>query len=406
MLDIQAVRSEFPILQTRQNGHPLVYLDNAATLQMPEAVLRAIEAHYHSCNSNVHRGVHTLSRLSTEHLEQARSIVADWLSASPAEIIFTSGTTDSLNQLARMLEGRVHAGQQILVSAMEHHSNLLPWQDICRRTGAKLQIIPVDDTGALDLKAYRALLQAPTALVAVTWVSNVTGAINPVGEMAMLAHGAGALLAVDGAQGMKLGKPDVRVLDCDFLAFSGHKLGALTGIGVLYGKRALLETLCPVSFGGGMIESAGYSRAVWAAVPQRFEAGTPNYVGAISLGAAITALQQWGIADIARREQHLTDRLADMLREFPNIRILPASGRRSGAVSFYAEDAHAFDIGVMLDTLGIAVRTGHMCAQPFVESCGASNIVRVSPAFYNTEDELEQLCAALRRILPMLRRPA
>lgn len=405
-MDMQKVREDFPILKTRQHGHPLIYLDNAATMQMPYPVQAKILEHYQNCNANVHRGVHSLSQRSTDAMEAARQTVAQFIGASADEVIFTAGTTDSINQLARMLAGRVKPGQQIVVSAMEHHSNLLPWQELARANGAKLSILTLEESGDLDLDALQKLLQADTALVAVTWCSNVLGTVNPIGEIAVLAHAAGALCVVDGAQGMKLGKTNVRLLDCDFLAFSGHKLGALTGIGVLYGKKAILDTLPPAGFGGGMIRDAGYSSSRYGTVPQRFEAGTPNYVGAISLGIAVEYLTDVGLGEIARREEHMTNRLADELSHISGLQVLGTPKKRSGAVSFYVPEVHAFDLGVMLDTLGIAVRTGHLCAQPLVEQFGVTNVLRVSPAFYNTEEELTRFIAALHRLLPLLRRNA
>ena len=403
-MDVRKIREDFPILQTEVHGRPLIYLDNAATLQMPEPVLETVTAHYRTCNANVHRGVHSLSQKSTDHLEKARQNVAEFLSADPREIIFTAGTTDSLNQLSRMLAGRVLPGQQIIVSAMEHHSNLIPWQELARTKGAKLSILPMDEQGDLDLEALQTQLKTDTALVAVTWCSNVLGTVNPIGEIAMLCHEAGALCIVDGAQSMKLRPVDVKRLDCDFLAFSGHKLGALTGAGVLYGKRALLERLPPASFGGGMVGTVSYDFSTYGALPQRFEAGTPNYVGAISLGAAIDYLRGVGLPDIAVREERLTAQLAEQLSEIPVLHILGSPRRRSGAVSFYAEGIHPFDLGAMLDSLGIAVRTGHMCAQPLVESFGVDSVVRISPAFYNTEEEITGCAEAIKKVLPMLRR--
>ncbi len=403
MFDIAQIRADFPILNTQQNGRPLIYLDNAATMQMPVPVQERILSHYQTQNANVHRGVHALSQASTAHMEKARHTVAQFIQANDDEIIFTSGTTDSLNQLSRMLESRVRPGQQILVSAMEHHSNLIPWQEMSRRVGAKLRIIPLDSRGDLDLDALRRLLRDSTALVSVAWVSNVLGTVNPIREIAALTHDAGALLVVDAAQGMKLGPTDVVSLDCDFMAFSGHKLGALTGIGVLYGKKTILETMSPVCFGGGMVGNVSYLSSTWGAVPQCFEAGTPNYVGAISLGAAIAYLSSLGIPEIARQEQQLTELLQKELLSVPEVEVLGSPQHRSGAVSFWVHGVHPFDLGVMLDALGIAVRTGHMCAQPLVEQYGVSSVVRISPAFYNTQKEIEVCIAALKRVIPMLK---
>ncbi|MCD8116631.1 MAG: SufS family cysteine desulfurase [Oscillospiraceae bacterium] len=400
---VTEIRKDFPILNTKRHGYPLVYLDNAATLQMPVPVQERIRSHYDRDNANVHRGVHALSQASTNAMETARETVARFIGADTDEIIFTAGTTDSINMLARMLEDRIRPGQQILVSAMEHHSNLIPWQEMSRRTGADLEIIPLDSQGDLNLEALEQLLQRDTFLVAAAWVSNVTGAVNPVDKITALAHAAGALTVIDGAQGMKLGVTDVTALDCDFLAFSGHKLGALTGIGVLYGKRSLLKALAPVRFGGGMVGHTDYRSSTWGMPPQCFEAGTPHYVGAISLGAALEYLTALGPESIARWEEQLTTALVQSLSLIPGITVLGTPRRRTGAVSFYAESIHPFDLGVMLDTLGIAVRTGHMCAQPLVESFGVHHVLRASPAFYNTMEEINRLEDALKRINPVLR---
>ena len=403
MLDLSRVRRDFPILATKQHGHSLVYLDNAATMQMPVPVLNCITEHYARFNANVHRGVHSLSQQCTDHLENARRSVARFIGAEENEVIFTSGTTDGLNQLSRMLKPFIRQDNQILVSAMEHHSNLIPWQQLCRETGAALDIIPLNEDGDLDLNWLSQRLQKPTALISVTWVSNVLGTVNPIREISRMAHEAGALMIVDGAQGMKLEKTRVRELDCDFLAFSGHKLGALNGIGVLYGKKERLAQLQPATFGGGMVEKVEYQNSTFGIIPHCFEAGTPNYVGAISLGTAVDYLSELGIDNISEQETYLTQQIAEKLSRIDGLHILGRPKEGSGCVSFYLDDVHAFDLGVMLDTLGIAVRTGHMCAQPLVESYGISNVLRISPAFYNTDAELQQFMDALHRILPILR---
>ncbi len=403
MLNMEQIRRDFPILHTTQHGKPLVYLDNAATMQMPVQVQTKIMEHYRHCNANVHRGVHSLSRCSTDALENARKTVAGFIGAETDEVVFTAGTTDSVNQLAHMLDPSIQPGQQILVSAMEHHSNLLPWQELCSRTGATLAIIPMDGSCDLDLAALRTQLKQKTALVAVTWVSNVLGTVNPIDEIITLAHEAGALILVDGAQGMKLGVTDVHSLDCDFLAFSGHKLGALTGIGILYGKRTILDALPPAAFGGGMVQNAEYQSSCYGAVPQRFEAGTPNYVGAISLECAIAYMQSIGMNEIAAYEQHLTDILVEQLHALPEISVLGKPKHRCGVVSLCAPGIHAYDLGVMLDAQGIAVRTGHLCAQPLARYLGHENVLRVSPAFYNSEAEINVLISAFRKALPILK---
>ena len=403
MLDVKQIREDFPILNTRQHGCPLIYLDNAATMQMPQPVLEQLVSHYHSQNGNVHRGVHSLSQKSTSATERARERIAAYIGAKAEEIIFTAGTTDSLNMLSQMLEPTIRPGQQIIVSAMEHHSNLIPWQELCQRTGAVLTILHMDRNCDLDLTQLGQLLERDTALVAVTWVSNVLGTVNPVGEITMMSHAAGAMTVLDGAQAMKLPEIDVTAVDCDFLAFSGHKLGALTGIGVLYGKNNILSQLPPVRFGGGMIRESQYSASIYGGVPQRFEAGTPNYVGAISLGCAMEYLQSVGRIELAQQEQILTVLLRKELATIPEVTVIGTPNRRCGVVSFVVPGIHPFDLGAMLDSQGIAVRTGHLCAQPLVNQLGYDRVIRVSPAFYNTEQECLELISALKRTIPLLK---
>lgn len=403
MLDVKQIREDFPILNTRQHGCPLIYLDNAATMQMSQPVLEQLVSHYHSQNGNVHRGVHSLSQKSTSATERARERIAAYIGAKAEEIIFTAGTTDSLNMLSQMLEPTIRPGQQIIVSAMEHHSNLIPWQELCQRTGAVLTILHMDRNCDLDLTQLGQLLERDTALVAVTWVSNVLGTVNPVGEITMMSHAAGAMTVLDGAQAMKLPEIDVTAVDCDFLAFSGHKLGALTGIGVLYGKNNILSQLPPVRFGGGMIRESQYSASSYGGVPQRFEAGTPNYVGAISLGCAMEYLQSVGRIELAQQEQILTVLLRKELATMPEVTVIGTPNRRCGVVSFVVPGIHPFDLGAMLDSQGIAVRTGHLCAQPLVNQLGYDSVIRVSPAFYNTEQECLELISALKRTIPLLK---
>ena len=403
MLDVKQIREDFPILNTRQHGCPLIYLDNAATMQMPQPVLEQLVSHYHSQNGNVHRGVHSLSQKSTSATERARERIAAYIGAKAEEIIFTAGTTDSLNMLSQMLEPTIRPGQQIIVSAMEHHSNLIPWQELCQRTGAVLTILHMDRNCDLDLTQLGQLLERDTALVAVTWVSNVLGTVNPVGEITMMSHAAGAMTVLDGAQAMKLPEIDVTAVDCDFLAFSGHKLGALTGIGVLYGKNNILSQLPPVRFGGGMIRESQYSASSYGGVPQRFEAGTPNYVGAISLGCAMEYLQSVGRIELAQQEQILTVLLRKELATIPEVTVIGTPNRRCGVVSFVVPGIHPFDLGAMLDSQGIAVRTGHLCAQPLVNQLVYDSVIRVSPAFYNTEQECLELISALKRTIPLLK---
>ena len=403
MLDVNQIREDFPILKTQQHGHPLIYLDNAATMQMPQPVLEQLVSHYHCQNGNVHRGVHSLSQKSTFAMERAREQIAAYIGAKAEEIIFTAGTTDALNMLSQMLEPTIRPGQQVIVSAMEHHSNLIPWQELCQRTGAVLTILPMDRNCDLDLTQLGQLLERDTALVAVTWVSNVLGTVNPVGEITMMTHAAGAMTVIDGAQAMKLPEIDVTAVDCDFLAFSGHKLGALTGIGILYGKSSMLSQLPPVRFGGGMIRESQYIASSYGGVPQRFEAGTPNYVGAISLGCAMEYLESIGRLELAQQEQALTDLLLKKLTEIPEVAVIGMPKRRCGVVSFAVPGVHPFDLGAMLDSQGMAVRTGHLCAQPLVNQLGYDSVIRVSPAFYNTEQEILEFISVLKRTIPLLK---
>lgn len=404
MLDVNAVRADFPIFSRLVNGAKLVYLDSAATMQLPEPVLRALAEQYHRYQANVHRGIHTLSEESTARLEEARERVRALLGAREnAEIIFTSGTTQSINTAALALEfgGRITAGDAVVTTEMEHHSNLLPWQQLCARTGAELRVIPVNAAGELDLAAAeRALCGAK--LLAVTMVSNVTGCVNDAAKLTAMAHAAGAQVLLDAAQAMRCGPIDVQALDCDYLCFSGHKLLAPTGTGVLYGKAELLRALPPVFTGGGMVRHASCSGAEWEDIPYRFEAGTANIAGCIALGAALEYLASLGPAAVAAREQALLDQTEAILAARSFVTVYGAPARRHGAISFNLRGLGCFDTAKLLDAQGVAVRSGHLCAQPYVNALGAEGVVRVSPAFYNTTDELDAFAAALDRIASRL----
>ncbi len=405
MIDLERLRNDYPILHQSIHGHPLIYLDNAATLQMAQPVMESMIQHYSRHNANVHRGVHTLSRQSTEAMESARSKVKDFIRAEDTnEIIFTAGTTDGINLLARQLsEVILTEGDEVIVSAMEHHSNLIPWQEACHRCGAVLRICPLTDSGDLDMDAYRKMLSERSKIVAVTWVSNVLGTVNPVKEIVSLAHDAGACVLIDAAQAMRHNGVDVQAIDCDFLAFSGHKLGAVTGTGVLYIRKDWLSRLHPQSFGGGMLKAAGYYTAEYEDAPFRFEAGTPNYAGCINLGAALDYLRLVGLDEIASREQMLLDKTVSLLMELSEIRILGRPSQRSGCVSFVADGIHPYDLGAMLDAQGVAVRTGRLCSQPLLDSFGIEHVVRISPAFYNSMEELVQMQRALKTALHRLK---
>ncbi len=400
MFNVNAVREDFPILSTAVHGKPLVYLDNAATMQVPVQVVRAMEEQYRLHHANIHRGIHYLSEQSTMRVEQARKTVQQFIGAAyPEEIIFTSGTTQSINIAASSFGAEsLLPGDEVLVSAMEHHSNLIPWQQVCKRTGAQLKIIPLTAKGDLDMTAYQALLSDRTALVSVTYVSNVLGTVNPVGELIELAHHVGAVVFLDCAQAMRHAALDVHALDCDLMAFSGHKIMAPTGTGVLYGKRSLLDRLPPVMFGGGMVDEVTLESATFGELPFKFEAGTQNISGIIGLDAAIRYLQALGLDQVSAWEDHLLALAETGMRQLPELDILGAPTRRAGALSFQLRGMHCFDTAKLLDQLGIAVRSGNHCAQPLLTHYGLTGTVRVSPAFYNTEEEIDALLQGLRRV--------
>lgn len=399
-LNIAAIRRDFPILSRQVHGRPLVYLDNGATTFVPEPVLAAVGEQYRTCQANIHRGVHYLSEQSTMRVERVRAAVAAFLNAeAPEEIVFTSGATDAINLVARAFaDGILRPGDRLLTTEMEHHSNLVPWQQACRRAGAELLIAPMTDAGELDLDELMRLLDAGPRLLAVTWVSNVLGTVNPLLQIIRMAHAVGCPVLVDAAQAMRHGAVDVRALDCDFLCFSGHKMMAPTGVGVLYGKREWLERLPPVSFGGGMIDEVTPLDATWAELPFKFEAGTPNIAGIIGLGAALDYLQSVGWNAIYAAEGDLLRYTEERLGALEGIRILGAPGRRAGAVSFNLRGLSCYDVAKLLDQLGVAVRSGHHCAQPLLARFGLTGAVRVTPAFYNTREEIDTLIAGLDRI--------
>ena len=401
-LDIPALRAQFPILQRQIRGKPLVYLDNGATTQKPQAVLDAIDACYRECNSNVHRGAHYLSDEATARFEGARQTVADFLNASREEIIWTRGTTESINLVARCLDTRFAVGDEIIISTLEHHSNIVPWQMLCERTGAQLKVIPLHNDGSLDLDAYRALLNERTRLVAITQVSNSLGTVNPVADIIRDAKAAGALTLIDGAQAVSHFTVDVRALDCDFYAFSGHKLFGPTGIGVLYGRRELLEAMPPWLGGGEMIETVSFARSTWNQLPYKFEAGTPNIAGAIGLGAAIGWLERQDRAALANHEAALLRHAHDQATQCNGLRRVGTAVDQVAAFSFLLDGAHPHDVGQLLDQQGIAVRTGHHCTMPLMDCLGIPGTVRASFSIYNTHDEVEQLFAALEKVKTFL----
>lgn len=402
---VEGRRCHFPLLDGNVHGQPLVYLDNAATTQLPMVVLDAVNMHYRLYNGNVHRGNHALSRASTQHYEQARKAIARYINAAHAnDVIFTSGTTQAINIAAQAIERLAEGHDSVVVSAFEHHSNLLPWQQLCARTGMQLQVIPLTERCDVDLREYEDILRrCKPLIVAVAHVSNVTGTVNPVAQMARLAHLKGALFLVDAAQSIRHEIVDVQKMDCDFLCFSGHKMCAPTGIGVLYSKSALLKELSPVSFGGEMVNTATYTDFVPEEPPLRFEPGTPNYVGAIALGTATEYLTCMGRQHIHLYEQSLLSYAVEKLQGIPSIRILGNPAQRAGCVSFVIEGLNSFDLAMFMDAQGVAVRSGSLCAQPLLNQVfDVSSVIRISPAFYNTFEEIDACIEALRQSINLL----
>ena len=404
-LDVAALRRDFPILAERVNGKPLVYLDNAATTQKPEAVIDALVHYYAHDNSNVHRGVHTLSQRATDRYEDARARIARFVGGvSTQEIVYTSGTTGGLNLVAQSYGRNVlRPGDDVVISAMEHHSNIVPWQLVCAQTGASLKVAPVNDAGEIDMEAYARLLGPRTKIVAVTHVSNALGTITPIERIIRLAHDAGAMAVVDGAQAIAHVGVDVRALDADFYAFSGHKIFGPTGIGVLYGKAAILDAMPPYQGGGDMIRSVTFEKTEYNDLPYKFEAGTPNIAGAIGLGAAIDYVERVGIGAIAAYEDELLAYATRRVEAIPGLRIVGTAAHKAAIVSFTLEGVHAHDVGTILDNEGIAVRAGHHCAMPVMERFGIAGTARASFALYNTTDEVDALATGIERVQRMFR---
>ena len=404
-LDPYTLRPRFPILHQKINGRPLVYLDNAATTQKPLAVLDASRNYYETINSNIHRGVHRLSQAATAAHEAARTTIARHLNATrDEEIIFTGGTTDSINLVASALgrSSRFKEGDEMIVSGLEHHSNTVPWQMLCERLGLTLKVIPVLDNGKLDLAAYQNLLSERTRLVAVNHVSNAFGTVNEIVHICSQAHAVGALTLVDGAQSIPHFKIDVQLLGCDFYAFSGHKVYGPTGVGILFGRHDLLCELPPWRGGGEMIKEVSFEKTTYNDPPFKFEAGTPNIEGGIALAAAIDFLNELGLDKIAAHEDALIRRAADLLGELDGVTLYGPS-ERTGALSFNFEGIHHYDLGTLLDQMGFALRTGHHCCQPLMARFGMTGTLRASFAAYNTLEEVEDLATALKKALMMLR---
>jgi cysteine desulfurase/selenocysteine lyase len=398
-LDVDRVRQDFPILQLRVKDKPLVYLDNAATSQKPRAVIETLERYYSAENANVHRGVHYLSEHATEAYEKARRSVQRFLHAKDAaEIIFVRGTTEAINLVAYTFgRARVKAGDEILVSAMEHHSNIVPWQMLCQSQGARLRVIPMDDTGTLDLGEYQRLLGPRTRLVAVTHVSNALGTVNPIKEMVALAHSQGIPVLVDGAQAAPHDRVDVQDLDCDFYAVSGHKMYGPTGIGALYGKAIHLEAMPPFQGGGDMIRSVTFEHTEFAPIPAKFEAGTPDIAGAVGLEAAIEYIESLNWEQVRAHESALLSHATEALSQIPTLRVIGTAPNKAAVLSFVLPGVHPHDIGTIADRDGIALRAGHHCAQPVMDRLGIPATARASFAFYNTHQEVDALAAAVER---------
>ncbi len=401
--DIDAIRADFPILGRQVYGKPLVYLDNGATTQKPRTVVDAITEEYYSVNANVHRGVHFLSQEATKLHEASRERVRSFINAASAsEIIFTRGTTEALNLLASSFgEAFLHEGDEVIVSTMEHHSNIVPWQLLEQRKGIRLRVIPITDRGEICMDEYVKLFNERTRLVSVTHVSNVLGTVNPIGEMIRIAHEHDVPFAVDGAQGVPHIKVDVQALDADFYAFSAHKIYGPTGIGVLYGKEQWLDRMPPYQGGGEMIQTVSFERTTFNELPYKFEAGTPDYIGTTAFARALDYVSALGIEHIAAHEKAITDYALQQLRQIPGMRIIGEADERGAVVSFNVGDIHPSDLGTLLDRLGIAVRTGHHCAQPLMQRMGIPGTVRASFALYNTMAEVDALVAAVDRVRKM-----
>ena len=403
MYDIQKIREDFPILSRKIYGKPLVYLDNGATTQKPRCVVEAIVDEYYSVNANVHRGVHFLSQQATELHEAAREKVRDFINAkSTNEIVFTRGTTESINLLATSFgEAFINEGDEIIVSEMEHHSNIVPWQMLAERRGASIRLIPIDDKGELLLDEYEKLFTEKTRIVCVTHVSNVLGTINPVKRIVDIAHQHGVPVLVDGAQSAPHMKIDVQDIGCDFFAFSGHKIYGPTGVGVLYGKEDLLDKLPPYQGGGEMIQNVSFEKTTFNELPYKFEAGTPDYVGTNSLAKALDYVSAIGMDNIFAYEHELTRYATEQLSNIEGMRIFGQSDNKDAVISFLVRDIHHLDMGTLLDRLGIAVRTGHHCAQPLMTHYGIEGTVRASFGIYNTKEEIDVLVAGIKRVSGM-----
>lgn len=404
-LNVEEIRKDFPILHRQVNGKPLVYFDNGATSQKPQQVIDVINRYYQHENSNIHRGIHTLSQEATDAYEKARTTVQQFINAKHHhEVIFTSGTTGSINLVASSF-GKKHlqAGDEIIISTMEHHSNIVPWQMICEEKGAILKVIPISDKGELLMDEFEKLLSSKTKLVSISHVSNTLGTINPVKEIIKLAKKAGAFVLIDGAQAVPHTKVDVQALDCDFYAFSAHKMFGPTGVGILYGKEAILNELPPYQGGGDMIKTVTFEKTTYNELPHKFEAGTPNIVGGLGLAAAIDYMNNIGVANIEAYEHELLSYATEKIKQIEGIRIIGEASNKASVLSFLVDGTHPSDIGMIIDKLGIAIRTGHHCTEPLMNRFDIPGTARASFAFYNTKEEIDVFIKALERAVNMLR---
>ena len=402
--DINAIRAEFPVLKQKIYGKDLIYFDNGATSQKPQVVLNAIDKYYSQENSNIHRGVHHLSQVATSQYEGARAIIQKYINAPLSEeILFNSGTTAGINMVAFSFGELLSEGDEIVISAMEHHSNIVPWQMLCERKKCVLKVIPMNKKGELEMDAFDALLSEKTKLVSVTHISNSLGTINPVEEIIEKSHAVGAKVLIDGAQSIQHMKVDVQALDCDFYAFSGHKVFGPTGVGVLYGKKEILDTMPPYQGGGDMIAKVTFEKTTYNTLPHKFEAGTPHIAGGICLGTAIDYLSKLDIDAVQKHEQELAQYAEQELLKIDGVRLIGTAKNKTSVVSFVIEGIHPFDIGTLLDKQGIAVRTGHHCTQPVMSFFEIPGTIRASFAFYNTKNEIDIFIKAVHRSLGMLR---
>lgn len=401
---INKIRADFPILKSTVNGKPLVYFDNGATAQKPQVVIDSVKAFYENENSNIHRGVHTLSQDATSAYENARKSIQKYINANlEEEIIFTKGTTDGINLVANgFAKSVLKAGDEVIISTMEHHSNIVPWQMACEFSGATLKVVPMSDEGEFLLADYADMLSDKTKIVAITHVSNTLGTINPVREIVDLAHEKGIPVLLDGAQSVPHMKVDMLDLDCDFYAFSGHKMFGPTGIGVLFGKKDWLDKLPPYQGGGDMIKTVTFEKTTYNDLPHKFEAGTPNIAGGIGLGAAVEYLEKIDWAAAQKHEQDLLNYATAEIQKIEGIRIIGTAKHKAGVISFVHEKAHHYDLGTILDQLGVAIRTGHHCTEPLMHRCKVTGTARASFAFYNTKEEVDVFISALQRALKML----